>query len=97
MHFESAYPFIGRVDSELLVRAVEALGADAWFECVERQQTFHPHRSMLTILFLYDQDGRHTDATEWRSMAFRAARVQWIDEVSHDRSPFRSKQSGTSQ
>jgi hypothetical protein len=65
MYFEGAYRFIGKVDPEPLVRAVESFGDDAWFEYVERQQAFHPHRRTQTIPLLYDQDGRHTEPTEW--------------------------------
>jgi hypothetical protein len=65
MYFNGAYRFIGKVDPEPLARAVRSLGEDAWFEYVERQKTYQPHRRTQTIPLLFDQDGRHTGPTEW--------------------------------
>lgn len=65
MYFDAAYRFIGKVDPEPLAQAVLSLGEDVWFEYVQRQETFQPHRRTLTIPLVYDQDGRHTNPTEW--------------------------------
>jgi len=65
MHFDGTFRFIGSVDPEPLVRAVEAIGDDAWLEHSYRQETFHPHRKTQTIPLIYDDDARHTDPTTW--------------------------------
>ena len=65
MYFAGAYRFIGTIDPEPLVRAVRSLGDEAWFEHVERQQKYQPHRRTQTIPLLYDDDGRHTNPTQW--------------------------------
>lgn len=65
MYLNGGYRFIGKVDPEPLARAVESLSEDAWLEYFGRQQTYRPHRRTQTIPLLYDEDGRHTDPTEW--------------------------------
>jgi hypothetical protein len=65
MYFDGAYRFIGKVDPEPLVRAIDSLGEDAWLEYVRRQDTFEVHRRTQTIPLLYDEDGRHREPTQW--------------------------------
>jgi hypothetical protein len=65
MYFDGAYRFIGKVDPEPLVRAVNSLDEHAWLEYVRRQDTYQVHRHTYTIPLIYDEDARHTDPTIW--------------------------------
>ena len=65
MYFDDAFRYIGTVDPQPLVQAIESLGEDAWSEFVVRQQLFEPHRHTQTIPLLFDLDGRHTEPSPW--------------------------------
>jgi len=69
MFFDGEFRHIGTVDPQPLVRAVEAMGEDAWLEYVRRQEKFEPHRQTQTIALLYDNDMRHEDPTPWPRLA----------------------------
>lgn len=94
MHFEGGYRFIGQVDPEPLVHAVQALGDDAWWEYTERQQMFHPHRRTQTIPLLFDQDGRHTDPSEWPRWAELRPVLEPVLEKIRDANPPASAEAG---
>jgi hypothetical protein len=65
MFFDGEYRRIGDVDPAPLAAAVAALGEEAWFEQVGRQEAFPAHRKTQTIPLIYDPDMRHTDQTVW--------------------------------
>ena len=69
MFFDGQFRHIGTVDPQPLVRAVDALGEDAWHDYVRRQEKFEPHRQTLSIPLLYDDDMRHADPTPWDRLA----------------------------
>lgn len=80
MYFEGTFRHIGTVDTQPLAEAIQALGEDAWFEYVRRQETFQPHRRTQTIPLLYDEDGRHADPTAWPRMAELESAMQPVLE-----------------
>jgi len=69
MYFDSPFRFIGTIDPEPLVQAVQSIGEPAWHEYVVRQELFQPHRHTHTIPLLFDLDGRHKNPTAWPRMA----------------------------
>lgn len=69
MHIDGLCRHIGTIDPQPLVRAIEDLGEDAWYEWSHRQETFGPHRNTQTIPLLYDNDMRHTGPTPWPRLA----------------------------
>ena len=69
MYFDSAFRFIGAVDPQPLVQAIDSFGEPAWHEYAVRQELFEPHRHTHTIPLLFDLDGRHENPTPWPRLA----------------------------
>jgi quercetin dioxygenase-like cupin family protein len=65
MYFDGTYRFIGKIDPQPLVSEIESWREDAWVEFARRQETYEVHRRTQTIPLIFDEDMRHTGATQW--------------------------------
>lgn len=69
MNFDGDFKKIGMYDVSDIQERVESFTEEQWLKESWRREKFAVHRSTQSIYLIMDEDGRHTDPTEYPALA----------------------------